>query len=189
MIHSVDIPMMERAIILGRKALEAGEFPVGCVITNGSTVIGEGSRIGSKGDVANELEHAEIMAIRNCYEKVGTWPGRLGPLTCYTTLEPCLMCLGALLINGVKRVVFGYEDVMGGACGIDLTKRIAWKSHEVPCEGLIMDYIYKGQEIEIVGGILRDQCLDLFEEFYKKPESKYLDGTLLKEYTLYHARK
>lgn len=184
MIHTNDVPMMERALRLARQALEAGEFPVGCVIVRGGEIIGQGMRMGSNGMRVNELDHAEIMAIRDCYEKVGGWPGRLGGLTCYTTLEPCLMCLGALLINGVKRIVFGFEDVMGGACGIDLSRRITWRSYEGAIHGLVMDYIYDGAEIEFEGGVLRDKCLGLFAEFYSSRASSYLDSTLLKEYTL-----
>ena len=188
MLHSKDMTMMERALILARKSLEQGEFPVGCVIVRGSEVLGEGYRMGSKGRTANELDHAEILALRACYERTNEWPGRLGPLTCYTTLEPCLMCLGALLINGVRRIVFGYEDVMGGACGIDLSKRITWRTlEEMPGE-VGMGYIYDGNDIEFIGGVLRDRCLDLFIEFYRMPESSYLDGTLLKEYTLRQAK-
>jgi len=187
MIKPLDIKMMEQAISLSRRALEKGEFPVGCLIALKGEVVGEGFRMGTDPNRSNELDHAEILAIRNIYERFGVWPGSLGPLTCYSTMEPCLMCLGALLINGVKRIVFGYEDVMGGACGINLEKRITWKVYEEsnnnkepPGPG----YIYRASDVEFVGGVLRERCLELFKAFFSRPESQYLDGTPLKDYTL-----
>ncbi len=189
-----DATLMQHAILLGKNALSNGEFPVGCVIVAGSEIIAEGARASSTRDNLNEVDHAEIIALKNAYEHVGGWPAKVGPLTCYVTLEPCLMCLGALLINGVRRIVFGYEDVMGGAGRVDFSSNISWRNYK-DCKDYIVDtkeerglftqqYIYDGSQIVITGGFLRQSCLRLFKDFFKDNKSSYLKGTLLEAYTL-----
>jgi tRNA(adenine34) deaminase len=84
-------------------------------------------------------------------------------------MEPCLMCLGALLLNGIGEVVYAYEDVMGGGTGIDLA-------------GLTP--LYQDRKISIVPHILRQESLDLFRTFFKNPENSYWEGSLLAKYTL-----
>lgn len=102
---------MERAVALARAAEERGDPPVGSVITLGGEVIGEGgARLLSEG--FQPRRHAEQEALAAV--PVGLWP-RAGEMTCYTTLEPCLMCFGSLLLCGVGRVVFGAHDAEGGA--------------------------------------------------------------------------
>jgi tRNA(adenine34) deaminase len=105
------IKHLQRAIALALEAEKLGNLPIGAVITLDGEVIAE---------AGNALliphyhpgRHAEIEALRRVPEKL--WP-RAREMTCYTTLEPCVMCMGTLLLHGVGRVVFGAADTEGGA--------------------------------------------------------------------------
>jgi tRNA(adenine34) deaminase len=106
-----DDRFIERTVELAIEAEKRGDAPVGSVITLGGEVVAEGSaRILSEG--YQPRRHAEQEALGNV--PVRLWP-RAGEMTCYTSLEPCLMCFGSLLLCGVGRVVFGATDVRGGA--------------------------------------------------------------------------
>jgi len=106
-----DVRLIERTVALGVEAEGRGDVPVGSVITLRGEVVAEGSaRIMSDG--YQPRRHAEQEALGNV--PVGLWP-QAGEMTCYTSLEPCLMCFGSLLLCGVGRVVFGATDVLGGA--------------------------------------------------------------------------
>ena len=102
---------IERAVALALEAEERGDIPVGCVITlDGEVVVEAGNRLLSEG--YQPRRHAEQEALASV--PIALWP-RAKEMTCYTTLEPCLMCFGSLLLCGVGRVVFGALDVKGGA--------------------------------------------------------------------------
>lgn len=106
----LDLHWMERAIEQARAAEQNGDVPVGCVIALGDDVIGTGH---NKRELAQDpTGHAEIYAIRQAAEKVGSW--RLIGATAYVTLEPCAMCAGALVLARVSRVVYGCDDPKAG---------------------------------------------------------------------------
>jgi len=115
-----DVDFMRLAIGLAQRAAAAGEVPVGAVLVLGEEVIGEGWNrpIASRDPTA----HAEIVALRAGAERTRNY--RLGSATLYVTLEPCAMCMGAVLNARVSRVVFGAWDQKAGACGsvIDLSR-------------------------------------------------------------------
>ena len=90
-------------------------------------------------------------------------------LTLYCTMEPCLMCFGATLLSGIKRIVYAYEDVMGGGTRCDLSG---------------LPILYKDTNVTIVPHVLRRQSLELFKAFFLKPENNYWKNSLLAEYTL-----
>jgi tRNA(Arg) A34 adenosine deaminase TadA len=102
---------MKRAVELALAAERAGNVPVGALITLDGEVIARGSSEVMK-PVYHPGRHAEMVALARVDETL--WP-RAREMTCYTTLEPCVMCAGALLLHGVGRVVFGALDVQGGA--------------------------------------------------------------------------
>jgi tRNA(adenine34) deaminase len=107
----LDVRLIERTVELAFAADERGDPPVGSLITLDGEVVAEGSaRVLSEG--YQPRRHAEQEALGNV--PVGLWP-RAGEMTCYTSLEPCLMCFGSLLLCGIGRVVFGGTDVLGGA--------------------------------------------------------------------------
>jgi tRNA(adenine34) deaminase len=158
---------MRKALDQARKALSDGEFPVGCVIVSQSRVLATGYRKGTTGDFPNETDHAEMIAIRHLIDlKLSKEESKV---TLFTTLEPCLMCLGALMLSGINEIVYAYEDVMGGGTGCDFTK---------------LTPLYKSCQIEVVSNILRKESLNLFKAFFQNPANSYWKGSLLAEYTL-----
>ncbi len=157
---------MRLAIEEAREALGRDEFPVGCVIVLDGSVVASGAREHSGGRV-NELDHAEILALRSLFDRAPATD--LRRVTVYSTMEPCLMCFSTMLVNAVGRVVYGYEDVMGGGTGLPLQT---------------LAPLYAASEIEIIGPVLRGECLALFQEFFRNAENDYLHDTLLARYTL-----
>ena len=139
---------MQRAITLAREVKSSGDVPVGALIVN------EAGEILSS--VKNEREkdndptaHAEILAIRRAGEKLGSW--RLDDLTLVVTLEPCVMCAGAILQSRIKRLVFGAFDQKAGAVGSSLD--------------VIRD-VRALSKVEVVSGVLEDECAKLLTDFF-----------------------
>jgi tRNA(adenine34) deaminase len=158
---------MKKALDKANEALSEGEFPVGCVIVYQDRILVSGSRTGTAGDPANEIDHAEMVALRRLVELDET--ADKTKITLFTTMEPCLMCLGALVLSGIGEIVYAYEDVMGGGTRCDLTK---------------LTPLYKNFKLSIVQNVLRDESLKLFKAFFQNPENAYWRGSLLASYTL-----
>ncbi len=171
---------MGKAILLAKSALDAGEFPVGCVLASGDRIVGKGARISSAGAHPNELDHAEILAIRDWISQRDN--DEDGPVVAYVTLEPCLMCLGALIINGISKVIYALEDVMGGATGIDFSRPLtrALQAGKVIADGHL--YLNWGRRIK--GGLMRQEALALFQRFYLDPSNAYWKDSPLSRYIL-----
>jgi tRNA(adenine34) deaminase len=108
-----DDRFMSLAIALGAAAGTAGEVPVGAVVVRGGEVIGRGAN--AREAMGDPTAHAELVALRQACNEVGSW--RLGDVTLYVSLEPCPMCAGALVMARVDRLVFGASDPKTGACG------------------------------------------------------------------------
>jgi tRNA(adenine34) deaminase len=125
---------MDCALQEAEDALSRGEFPVGCVIVAGNEIVARGGRRDSAGQ-APELEHAEIVAIGRLMREKSLDPASL---TVYSTMEPCLMCFGTLVVNGCRRIVYAYEDVMGGAVNLPLEN---------------MRPLYKDMKLTVIGGV------------------------------------
>ena len=158
---------MQLALKQAQKALEAGEFPVGCLLVSDGEIVAAGKRTHSRNQEANELDHAEITALRELLEKK---PGiDLSTITCYSTMEPCLMCYATLLLNGVRHIVYAYEDAMGGGTSIDLTT---------------LTPLYQDMEVSITPYVLRRESLDLFKDFFTNPQNDYWHDSYLARYTL-----
>lgn len=162
-----DTYFMEMALAEAESALAAGEFPVGCILVSGSTLLATGSRSGTLEERPNEVDHAEMMALR----RLTQIEGQVDPagITAYTTMEPCLMCFGALILNQIGRVVWAYEDVMGGGTA---------------CDRSTLPALYRESPIVVVPGVLRNRSLALFKRYFKNPENSYWRGSLLAQYTL-----
>ncbi|MEJ2222474.1 MAG: nucleoside deaminase [Desulfobacterales bacterium] len=158
---------MKKALEEARAALDAGEFPVGCVMVHGNKIQVSGARRGTTGDHPNEVDHAEMVALRRLF--------RLNPkinlreVSVFSTLEPCLMCFGALMISGIGRLVFAYEDAMGGG---------------TRCDTANMTPLYQTNQMKIIPGILRNESLKLLKIFFSEPQNTYLRDSLLATYTL-----
>ena len=158
---------MSKALEEARQALSMGEFPVGCVIVYKDRVLVTGARYHSRPDNQNELDHAEMLALRRLVdldEKIDR-----EKVTLFSTLEPCLMCYAALILNGIRQIVYAYEDVMGGGTNIDLES---------------LNPFYKNMKITVIPHVLRQDSLMLVKKFFSDPQRDYLKGTLLAQYTM-----
>jgi tRNA(adenine34) deaminase len=158
---------MSKALELAQQALNAGEFPVGCVITCGKEIVATGSRIHTRNDVRNEIDHAEMVALRRLSELPED--SHNDELVIFCTMEPCLMCLGAIILNGIRKIVYAYEDVMGGGTDCDLAS---------------LHPLYSGNHISVVANIMRNKSLSLFKSFFADPKNDYWKDSLLARYTL-----
>lgn len=137
---------MEAALAEARKAAAEGEVPVGAVIVRGGEVIATGrNACEEQGD---PRLHAEMLAVGRACEAVGGW--RLSDCDIYVTLEPCLMCAGALLNARIRRIYFGAYDSKNGACGS-------------VCDVGVMGFTHRP---EIYGGICADECAAVLSEFF-----------------------
>jgi tRNA(adenine34) deaminase len=140
--------LMQQAIAIANEVKSSGDVPVGALIVN---EVGEIVSLGK-----NEREkdndptaHAEILAIRRAGEKLGSW--RLDDLTLIVTLEPCVMCAGAILQSRLKRLVFGAFDQKAGAVGSSLD--------------VIRD-VRALSKVEVVSGVLEKECAKLLTDFF-----------------------
>lgn len=158
---------MRKALQEAQKALLSNEFPVGCVVVSDNRVIATGSRMGTAGMRTNELDHAEMVALG----KLDARNQQADPsgMTLYATMEPCLMCFGAILIHGIGQLVYAYEDVMGGGTACPLEE---------------MPPLYKNSKISIISNVLRQESLELFNAYFSDPENTYWRNSLLADYTL-----
>lgn len=158
---------MQHALRQAQQALEEGEFPVGCVMVYGQKIIATGRRVGTRLDTPSELEHAEIIALRQLESLSGSIDRR--QITLYATLEPCLMCFGALLISGIGTIVYAYEDAMGGGTSCDRNR---------------LPELYRENSIRIIPGVNRRESLGLFKTYFSNPDIDYWQESYLSRYTL-----
>jgi tRNA(adenine34) deaminase len=107
----LDVRFMELALDEARSAARLGEVPVGALVVTKNTVIGRGHN--QRESLEDATAHAEILAIREACSQLKSW--RLSECTLYATLEPCVMCVGAILQARISRLVFGCLDPKGGA--------------------------------------------------------------------------
>ena len=147
---------MNEALALAREAAACDEVPVGAVVVDGEGVIvgrGFNRPIGRHDPTA----HAEIVALRDAATKLGNY--RLPGCTLYVTLEPCVMCVGAMLHARIARVVFGARDPKTGACGsvVNLFAEERLNHHA-----------------EVVGGVLAEECGALLSGFFAARRNKTL---------------
>lgn len=160
---------MVLALKQAEEAFDRGEFPVGCVIAQNNAVIAAGARRGTRTGEGffSEIDHAEIRALKS----LETGGVRFEPqrAVIYVTMEPCLMCFGAIILSGIRKIVYAYEDPMGGGTGCDL-------------DGL--PSLYRNMDMEIVSGVLRQESLDLFCSFFDKKNNQYWKNSYLEKYTL-----
>ncbi|OGQ99914.1 MAG: tRNA-specific adenosine deaminase [Deltaproteobacteria bacterium RIFOXYD12_FULL_55_16] len=160
---------MRLALQQARQALADNEFPVGAVIVAGDKAVAMGRRKNSLNETANELDHAEIVALRDLLARRPDI--KRDTLTVYSTMEPCLMCYSALLLNGIRTFVYAYEDAMGGGTSLQL-------AHLAPL------YQDMAPQVRLLPHVLRQESLELFKAFFTSQKNNYWQSSLLAEYTL-----
>lgn len=140
---------MQQALALAAKAESYNEIPVGAVLVADNQVIGEGFNQSIM--LHDASAHAEMMAIRDAGKKLANY--RLIDCTLYVTLEPCMMCAGALVHSRVARVVYGAKDQKTGAAGsaFDLL------THEK-----------HNHRISVTSGVLAEECSGILSNFFKR---------------------
>ena len=144
---------MKEALKLARKAAALGEVPIGCVIEYQGKIIGRGYN--RRKTDKNTLSHAELIAIRKASKVMGDW--RLEECTMYVTLEPCQMCAGAIVQARIPTVVIGCMNPKAG------------------CAGSILNILQVPQfnhQVEIVRGIMEEECSEILTAFFKELREK-----------------
>ncbi|MEO8521627.1 MAG: tRNA adenosine(34) deaminase TadA [Acidobacteriota bacterium] len=140
--------MMRAAIALARDGERQGEVPVGAVVVLDGAIAGRGFNqpVGSHDPTA----HAEIVALRDAGRQLGNY--RLAGSTLYVTIEPCQMCVGAMIHARVERVVYGTPEPKAGAI------QSAMRAHE---------HAALNHRLTATGGVLEEECRALMQEFFK----------------------
>ena len=139
---------MQAALSLAKVAGDNGDVPVGAIVVNDAgEILGTGQNLREKNN--DPSAHAEIVAMRQAAEKIGSW--RLDDLTMVVTLEPCAMCAGAISQSRFKRLVFGTWDEKAGAVGS------------------VWDLVRDGRslnKVEVVSGVMEQECGDVLKSFF-----------------------
>ncbi|MCM3740102.1 tRNA adenosine(34) deaminase TadA [Oceanobacillus luteolus] len=148
-----DEKFMLEAIKEAKKAREMAEVPIGAVIVHEGEIIARGHNLRETSQ--ETLSHAELIAIAEANEKIGSW--RLEDCTLYVTLEPCPMCAGAIVQSRIKRVVYGAPDPKAG------------------CAGTLFNLLEEprfNHQTELESGVMQDECASLLTDFFKALRNK-----------------
>jgi len=143
-----DEKWMSRALELAKRAADRGEVPVGAILVGPKGVLAQG--FNQRETLTTPLGHAEAMTLHRAAKRKKNW--RLEDTTLYVTLEPCLMCAGALLQARVRRVVYGAKDPKGGAV------ESLYKTFADP---------RLNHQIEVTSGVLKKDCAELLQGFFQ----------------------
>ena len=139
---------MQQALAEAETAARLGEVPIGAVLVHAGTVIGRGYNLRETSN--DPTTHAEMVAIRQAAAALGSW--RLIDCTLYVTLEPCVMCMGAIILARVPRLVYGCRDPRVGAVGS------------------IYDFSRDDRfnhRVEVTEGVLASECSELLSGFFR----------------------
>ena len=145
---SQDVFFMQQALLLAKKSLSLDEVPVGALVVMDNRIVGEGFNCLIM--TLDPTAHAEIIALRKATEVVHNY--RLLKATLYVTLEPCIMCVGAMLHARIERLVFGASDPKTGA---------------VASIFKILDDRRLNHKIEFCGGVLASECGKILSDFFQ----------------------
>lgn len=140
---------MQKALKLAQRASQRGEVPVGAVIVRNDQLISFASN--RREQLQSPLGHAELIAVQKASEVLNSW--RLLDCTLYVTLEPCVMCAGALVQSRVAKIIYGTRDPKGGA--VDSLFHIGQDPR-------------LNHQIEIQQGVLESECSQILKDFFKQ---------------------
>lgn len=139
---------MREALVLARQAGEAGEVPVGAIMVRAGEVLGRGFNQPIR--TCDATAHAEIVALRDASQFCNNY--RLPGTTLYVTIEPCTMCLGAMIHARVERLVFGAPEPRAGA---------------VVSQAALIDAGHFNHRLSFTQGVLADECSTLLQDFFR----------------------
>ena len=148
-----DDEFMRRAIVLAEQAAAVGEVPVGALVVKDGEIIAEGYN--QPITSCDPTGHAEIIAMRNACAVLGNY--RLSGCDLYVTIEPCTMCVGAMIHARIGRIVFGAPEPRAGALQSQLR---------------LMDENHYNHSIEWQGGVLAEDCGEIISSFFRRKRAK-----------------
>jgi tRNA(adenine34) deaminase len=146
--HDNDLAFMRLALEQARKASALGEVPIGALLVRDEQVLARAHNF--RESWQDPTAHAEMVAIRKAATQSGSW--RLTDTTLYVTLEPCAMCIGAIILARIPRLVFGALDPKAGACG---------SIFDLPAERKL------NHRVEVISGVLEQESQELLQTFFK----------------------
>ena len=144
-----DNAFMRQALDLAKQAASIEEVPVGAVVVANGKLIGQGFNCPIES--TDPTAHAEIVAMRDAAKNLGNY--RLSGCDLYVTIEPCTMCLGAMVHARIKRVIFGAPEPRAGA---------------LTSNPILMEAGYFNHKIDWVGGVLENDCSELMTNFFMR---------------------
>jgi tRNA(adenine34) deaminase len=144
--------LMKEALVQAKKALKKGEVPIGAVVVLGDEIIGRGHN--QPITMKDPTAHAEIIALKEASNRLENY--RLNEAIIYTTLEPCLMCAGALVHARIKKVIFAAQDTKSGV---------------VVNNGGLIQSEFLNHKVSFEGGILEKQASKLLKDFFLEKRS------------------
>ena len=150
------IKYMKEAIKEAKKASSIDEVPIGCVIVLNNKIIARGHNV--RETKKNPIGHAEIIAIQKASKKLDNW--RLENCELYVTVEPCIMCAGAIIQSRIKKVYFGAKDLRGGAFGTSIN---------------VLDAENINHHPDVYPGILEEECSELVKNYFKSKREQKKD--------------
>ena len=144
---------MKQALAEAEKSLEKDEIPIGCVIVKDGQIIGRGHN--AREELNQAIMHAEVMAIQEANRVEGNW--RLLDTTLFVTIEPCVMCSGAIGLARIPRVIYGGTNQKFGAAG--------------SLYDILAD-VRLNQRVEVENGILEEECAQIMQDFFRQRREK-----------------
>lgn len=144
---------MRAALAVAQKAGEKGEVPVGAVIVQNGKILARGGN--ARETKKDPVAHAEVVAIRKAGQKLGRW--NLSDCDLFVTLEPCVMCSGAIIYSRIRGVYFGANDLRFGCCGTIMN--------------LPSDPRFNHRAV-VEGGILQEECIQPIREFFREKRAQ-----------------
>jgi tRNA(adenine34) deaminase len=144
-----DLTFMRMALAEAARATAVGEVPIAALIVQDSQILVQAHNCRELWQ--DPTAHAEIIAVRAAATTLGTW--RLTDTTLYVTVEPCAMCIGAIILARVSRIVFGAWDPKAGACG---------SVFDLPAEPRL------NHRVAVTGGVLEQESQSLIQKFFKE---------------------
>lgn len=144
-----DISFMQQALTLARAAPLIGEVPIAALLVHDDIVIAQAHNL--RETRQDPTAHAEVLVIQDAARRTGSW--RLTDTTLYVTLEPCTMCIGAIVLARIPRLVFAATDPKAGACGSIMN---------IPPEPQL------NHRVEVIGGVCAEESQALLQEFFRQ---------------------